>query len=235
MSNRLVVSLFTMLLSPTLMAQISQPIKNDTDVSLTLSQSNYNRLKVKDDKIAEAVFPEGAMAIKRDEQDGSAYIMLATPNPFTLFVTTEAGRHFSVTLHGEESLGKTIELIPTTAAHLASQTKPVNKTLPNQEAQHLVSFIQHMETQQSLPGVTVKQVRQLERWQKGLVLTRRENWLGGQYMGEVIELYNGGNAPLELEESWFNKTDTQALKLSQKQLLPKQTAMLYRVTGTHHG
>ena len=35
------------------------------------------------------------MAIKRDEQDGSVYVMLAATNPFTLFLTTEAGRHFS--------------------------------------------------------------------------------------------------------------------------------------------
>ncbi len=37
---------------------------------------------------------------------------LAATNPFTLFLTTEAGRHFSLTLNSEESLGKTIELTP---------------------------------------------------------------------------------------------------------------------------
>ncbi|MDF1931907.1 type-F conjugative transfer system secretin TraK [Legionella pneumophila] len=70
----------------------------------------------------EAVFPPNAMAIKRDEQDGSVYVMLAAANPFTLFLTTESGRHFSVTVNGEESLGKTIELVPVLPVVAASKT-----------------------------------------------------------------------------------------------------------------
>ena len=235
MSNRLLAGFIAMLLSPVLMAQVSLTLKDDADVSLKLSQSNYNRIKVKGDKIAEVVFPEGAMAIRRDEQDGSAYVMLATQNPFTLFMATESGRHFSVTVTGEESLGKTVELVPAFAGRPVNQTKPATATAPNTDTQPLVSLINHMETHQSLPGFTVKQIRKLERWQKGLVLTSRETWNGNQYIGEVIELYNGGHEPLTLEEDWFNREETQAVKLSQKQLLPKQVATLYRVTGSNHG
>lgn len=235
MSNRLVIGFLTAVLSPALMAQVSLKVKNNADVPLSLSQSNYNRLVVKGDKIAEVVFPEGAMAIKRDEQDGSAYVMLATQNPFTLFMTTESGRHFSVTVSGEDSLGKTIELVPTFAGSIVTQTKPATPVVSTLEEQTLVSLINHMETQKPLPGFTVKQVRKLERWQKGLMLTSREMWQGNQYIGEVVELYNGGHEPLALEESWFNRDDTQAVKLSQKQLLPKQVATLYRVTGGNHG
>ncbi|PYB48485.1 type-F conjugative transfer system secretin TraK, partial [Legionella pneumophila] len=97
------------LLSTVAMGANSIPVKDNSDIALTLSQGNYNRLVVKNDKIMEAVFPPNAMAIKRDEQDGSVYVMLAAANPFTLFLTTESGRHFSVTVNGEESLGKTIE------------------------------------------------------------------------------------------------------------------------------
>lgn len=100
------------LVSMSVIGSNSIPFKDNSEIALTLSQGNYNRIFVKNDKIVEAVFPEKAMAIKRDEQDGSVYIMLAATNPFTLFLTTEAGRHFSVTLNSEESLGKTIELIP---------------------------------------------------------------------------------------------------------------------------
>ena len=58
---------------------------------------------------------------------------------------------------------------------------------------------------------------------------------GEELLRAGIELYNGGHEPLALEEDWFNREETQALKLSQKQLLPKQVATLYRVMGSNHG
>ncbi|WP_193392870.1 type-F conjugative transfer system secretin TraK, partial [Legionella bozemanae] len=59
------------LISTMTMGANSIPVKENSDIALTLSQNNYNRIVVKNDKIIEAVFPPNSMAIKRDEQDGS--------------------------------------------------------------------------------------------------------------------------------------------------------------------
>ena len=82
----------------------------NADLTLKLSQSNYNRLVVKGDKITKAFFPQAAMVAVNDE-DGSLYVTLAASavTPFTIFISTEAGRHFSATITGEAALGKTIE------------------------------------------------------------------------------------------------------------------------------
>ncbi len=237
MRNRLIIGLLSLALAQIANANQTISVKNNAEFALNLSQSNYNRLVVRGDKIVEAIFPEGAMGVKRDEQDGSVYIMLTSQTPFTLFVTTEAGRHFSVTMNGEESLGKTVELIPT-AAVIQAQSQPVktNQTVANAgDEPQLVSLIEHMENHKPLDGFTIKKTRQVERWKEGFTLIHNQTWQGSGLTGEVVELYNGGHKPLNLDEAWFSQDTTRALKLSQKQLLPRQTAYLYRVTGENHG
>lgn len=214
-------------------------VKNNSDIALTLSNNNYNRIMVKDDKIMEAVFLPNTMGIKQDEKDGSVYVVLKTTNPFTLFLTTEAGRHFSVTLNGEESLGKTIELAPAPVV-TANKTNPI-KTNPKTIEQvavpeAILAMLNHMEQQKPFADVRVKRHwGGVERWSKGLTLKPRESWDGKLLKGETIELYNGGKESLDLAQEWFAKEGTLAIKFSQPSIKPGEKAMLYRVEASRHG
>ncbi|KTD35022.1 conjugative transfer protein TraK [Legionella nautarum] len=234
------LSIALALLSTVAMGATSIPVKDNSDIALTLSQGNYNRLVVKNDKIMEAVFPPNSMAIKRDEQDGSVYVMLAASNPFTLFLTTETGRHFSVTLNGEESLGKTIELVPSQSVGTKTvvNTPKTNPKTITQEAvpEAILAMLTHMEQQKPFADVSIKrQFGKVERWSKGLTLKPRDSWDGKLLKGETIELYNGGKEPLELAQEWFAKEGTLAIKFSKPSLAPGEKAMLYRVQGVSHG
>ncbi len=214
-------------------------IKDNSNIALTMSQMNYNRIVVRGDRITEAVFPPNSMAIKRDEQDGSVYVMLASSSPFTLFLTTEAGHHFSVTLSGEDGLGKTIELIP--------EQRSVSKVLVNQGTHHtasnkdivpeaILAMLSHMEAHQPFSDVAVKrQFGKAERWSKGLVLLPKEEWNGKELKGEIIELYNGGKETFELSQEWFAKESTLAIKFSKTAILPHEKVTLYRVQRVSHG
>lgn len=223
-------------LSTVAVGATSIPVKDNSNIALTLSQGNYNRLVVKNDKIMEAVFPPNAMAIKRDEQDGSVYVMLAASNPFTLFLTTEGGRHFSVTLNGEESLGKTVELVPVSTV-ISASTKTVPKKVPQEAVpEAILAMLTHMEQQKPFADVSVKrQFGHVERWAKGLTLLPKESWDGKLLKGETIELYNGGKEPLQLAQEWFAKEGTLAIKFSKPSIKPGEKAMLYRVQGASHG
>lgn len=222
------------LLSTLAIGANSIPVKENSEIALTLSQGNYNRLVIKNDKIMEAVFPPNAMAIKRDEQDGSVYMMLMTANPFTLFLTTEAGRHFSVTLKGEESLGKTIELIP--SQPVISKTIATKTITQAAVPEAILAMLTHMEQQKPFADVRVKrQFGKVERWSKGLMLLPKEFWDGKLLKGETIELYNGGRKPLQLAQEWFAKEGTLAIKFSKPSIAPGEKAMLYRVQGVEHG
>lgn len=234
------LSIAMALLSTVVMGANTISVKDNSDIALTLSQGNYNRLVVKNDKIMEAVFPPNAMAIKRDEQDGSVYVMLAASNPFTLFLTTETGRHFSVTLNGEESLGKTIELVLSqpVGTKTVANTPKINPKTITQEAvpEAILAMLTHMEQQKPFADVSIKrQFGKVERWSKGLTLLPKESWDGKLLKGETIELYNGGKEPLELAQEWFAKEGTLAIKFSKPSIAPGEKAMLYRVQGVSHG
>lgn len=222
-------------------SQTSLSVKDNSDVALTLSQSNYNRLVVQHDKIIEAVFPETAMGIKRDEQDGSVYVMLtAETNPFTLFLTTELGHHFSVTVTGEQGLGKTVELVMPRIALASHATKtPVVAHPKITEDMHqaaMLEVINHMERHDLMPGMKVKHpFGQVERMGAGLSLIPKEIWAGDGIEASRFEVYNGGSKPLNLLPEWFEDKNVTAMKLSQPTLKPHETAILYRVREVDHG
>lgn len=224
------------LISQSVHAAISLTVKDNSDIAVTLSTGNYNRIVVKNDKIVEAVFPEHNMGIKRDEQDGSVYVLPSNVTPFTLFLTTESGHHFSVTLTGEEALGKTIELIPQTI--IAKNSNPI-KTAPitvEQIPDAVVSLITHMEQQEPMRGINIKhRYGQVVRLKDGLTLLPKELWDGGSVQGEIIEVYNGGNKELALSESWFSNDEVKAIKFSKGILAPKERGLLYRVQGAANG
>lgn len=220
------------------MALTGVHFQDNTDIAVSLSQTNYNRLVVKDDKITQAHFPEGTMAIK-NEEDGSLYVMLATNTPFTLFVTTESGHHFSATVNGEESLGKTIEFVPQTRApvKLAHAAAETHQTPEPPEASAIKTLLSSMVSAKPLPGFQVKKhhFAQATRLQQGLVLTPKQTFNGMTLKGEVFSIYNSSKRPIDISETWFVAEGVKAVSLTATTLVPKQSAVVYRISENANG
>jgi conjugal transfer pilus assembly protein TraK len=248
MVNRL-VCLSLLCLSTNLCAQ-SLPFRDNSDVNLVISDKNYNRLVVRGDKITQAHFPEGALAFefkknKADEDneqdgepDGSMYVMAANPEPFTLFITTQSGHHFSATVSSESGLGKTIEFIP----QMPASTLPVRRDVTAQRqavlpfSDAIRTLMTSMMSEKTPTGFEVKHhYGRVVRLQQGLMLTPKLTYNGLQFNGEVMALYNGSNEPRDIQESWFAEGDVKAVSLSKTTLAPKQTALVYRVLERAHG
>ena len=232
------VSGVLLLLSSVSIAGSPIAILDNHDIALVLSQSNYNRLVVKNDKIVEAVFPSQSMNIKRDEQDGSIYVMLASSNSFTLFLTTESGLHFSVTVTGEEGLGKTVEMMAPHSKVLAQTTTSVPLTQPSEDPHQrsMIELIQHMEKKEPMAGMSISHpFGRVERMGAGLTLIPKEIWTGEGIIAERLEVINRGKTTLTLLPSFFEGKNVEALKLSQSILKSHETAMLYRVREVSHG
>jgi len=219
-------------------AQAGVPVANNGEISLTLSANNYNRILIKNDEIWDFAFPPGALGIQRDKGDHSVYI-LPVRAPVTLFLTTKLGRHYSVTVNTEDSLGKTIELIPKEPAAALAKATTVNKPekAPQEEVpEAITSLLTHMEQNKPFTDVAVKRYfGRVERWNRGLTLQLKETWEGKQLSGETITLRNGGKEPLQLAQDWFVKEGTLAVKFSKATIAPGETAMLYRIQGVAHG
>jgi conjugal transfer pilus assembly protein TraK len=218
-------------------ALTTQSFRDNTDLNVSLSDSNYNRLVVRGDKITQAHFPEGRMAIK-NEVDGSLYVMVGSKEPFTLFLTTESGHHFSVTVNTEQSLGKTIEFISQTpvVARIASAQDKVTQVQNLPGAQAITALMTSMiKTEQASGFELHHHYGKVIRLQRGLILTPKITYTGLDLKGEVMEIYNGSTLPQDLMESWFTDKDVKAVSLSLTTLAPKQKAYLYRISEQAHG
>ena len=234
---KLIPALCLLLTAASTHAFTTQSFRDNTDITVALSDSNYNRLVVKGDKITQAHFPEGRMAI-RNEEDGSLYVMLGSHEPFTLFLTTESGHHFSATVNAEPSLGKTIEFVSQTAvpAHLAVSKATLDTSPKPPMGDAIAHLMTSMVSKEKPAGFDEKHHHgRVIRLQQGLMLTPKITYQGLQLSGEVMELYNGGKLPLDLNESWFSDHDVKAVSLSAATLAPKQKTVVYRVLERAHG
>lgn len=234
---KLIHALCLLLTAASAQALTTQSFRDNTDIPVALSDSNYNRLVVKGDKITQAHFPEGRMAI-RNEEDGSLYVMLGSHEPFTLFLTTESGHHFSATVNAEVSLGKTIEFVPqtTVAVHPTVVKATLNQSAKPPMGDAIAHLMTSMISKDKPTGFDEKHhYGRVIRLQQGLMLTPKTTYQGLQLNGEVMEIYNGGKLPLDLNEAWFANNDVKAVSLSATTLAPKQTAYVYRVLERAHG
>lgn len=236
-----------------LFALTTQVFQDNTDVTAILSKSNFNRLVVKGDKITKAYYPQGFLEIqglgqgdtKRaveevdvEEPDGSLYVMVTHDAPFTLFITTLSGHHFSATIESEEALGKTIEFVPKNAVPIqkpvsVSATKAAQKP-PYADA--IASLMTQMLKGDKPKGYESKRhFARATRLQNNLKLRHRRTFTGIELIGEVMELYNPAKFPTDIQEDWFADKDVKAVSLSTQTLLPHQTAFVYRVLEKSHG
>ena len=249
MRNLIVVSVLMSCMHAS-MALTTQPFMENADLEVVLSDKNYNRLVVRNDKIIQAHFPEGALAFElrrhkgeedweqEGEADGSMYVMAANPEPFTLFITTQSGRHFSATIKSDSSLGQTIEFVPQTKAPAAVKTvaEVAKKAPATPLANSIKALMSQMISNQKPAGFDEKHhYGRVVKLQHGLKLIPKVTYNGLELNGEVMEIYNGSKLPIDIAESWFAEQNVKAVSLSVTTLAPKQTARLYRITEHAHG
>jgi conjugal transfer pilus assembly protein TraK len=232
MRIRFLETSFLLLISCTSFAVTSTHFRENADINVVLSDKNYNRLVVKGDKITQVHFPEGTMAVL-NEPDGGLYVMVANPEPFTMFVTTELGHHFSLTVNTEASLGKTVEFIADGAAPmpLTSAQKVLAKLPKPQELPSDVTLLMTGMINANVPNTFVsnRHFGKVMRLGHGLNLSPKITYSNKALKGEVMELYNASSSPMDISESWFTGPNVKAISLSQNVLAPKQTAKVYRI------
>jgi conjugal transfer pilus assembly protein TraK len=207
-------------------------IEENSNVDVNLSVSNINRLVVQGDKITRAHVSEGLLHLKH-ESDGSLYARLQGETPFTLFLTTAKGRHFSATIRQDAGLGQTIEFVPKVieVSSKKSQVRQSN-TLPSRAyTEPLRVLIKNMMQLKKPDGFWVKpQYGQVIQLREHLKLVPKRLYQGRTLTGEVIKLYNSGMLPIDLHEAWFMAHGVKAISLSTKTLFPKKKAWVYRVS-----
>ena len=233
-----VITILSLCVSVSSFSLTSAHFKENADLAVTLSDSNYNRLVVKGDKITDVHFPEGMMAVS-NEADGGIYVMVAQNAPFTMFVTTELGRHFSLTVNAEQGLGKTVEFVAdgNLVPQITNATKVLAKIadpsfLPSNVTELMTSMLKN---KVSTDYQSKNYFNRAIRLGQGMTLFPKKSYQGSVLTGEVTEIYNGSKSPIDLNESLFNGAGVKAISLSKNTLAPYERALVYRVLEKAHG
>ncbi len=216
---------------------LTKSFHNNQTISVELSRQDTNRLLVKGDKISGAHFPKGALEIEHD-QDGGLYLVVNHPEPFTLYLDTEAGRHFSLIVSTDASLGRTIEFTNDEHAAVSPHSLPkpsISKTeSPNQSL--VKQLIGQMMKGETMIGFEQKNhYSRVKRMNNGLVLFLKKSYTGQTLKGERFELYNGAKQAIVLQEDWFSDKATIAISLPTLHIKPHETIIFYRVSQVQHG
>jgi conjugal transfer pilus assembly protein TraK len=230
-----IIAGFALLTVPALsaFAHDSYKLHENAELTIALSSDNYNRLAVKGDKIITAHFPPGALALE-NEQDGSLYAIVNSDKPFTLFLTTENHRHFSLTVNKAEGLGKTIEFIPdavlTPKANVAGATSPGAADNEASQDSKALGVLNTLVRAQEPQGFSLTSNYHAASSVSGLKFFFEKLYTGKQLKAEVIKIYNYGKKSVNIDPELFYEAGTIKVAASQDLVLPHKSIYLYRIS-----
>lgn len=194
----------------------------------TLSSINYNRVYVEGETIIKLSYPQGSISLDESEkersdiEEKSVYIKPNFEVPVTLFVTTDKGHHFSLTLTPDETYGKTLRLIPKNQTRVAYVTPHV--TEPSEHEAIMAAMKEGLNPKDFNAIPTVPRPFYVK---KDLKVTLVKQYKGADLAGYVYKIENTSNHEIALSTDLFSHRKAQSLALSEEQLAPKKVAYLY--------
>ncbi len=214
------------------LAETVVPIKENENVTIQISKDNYNRLLFEKDKIIKLRFPQNHLSVERDD-DGSVYLDALDDRPFTLFVTTKGGRHFSALVTVSESTGETIRFIEKTipVSKVAQKTKPKDTY-----AEKIKSLVAATEREEELAGFKANAIRVKPVYLKPSLKAELAWSLSDKNtVSQKFLLANRSSKPIRFDKNWFKDKKTKALLVKSEVIYPNQTVDVVRVLEVSHG
>ena len=196
--------------------------------NLSLSSLNFNRVFVEGETITQLSYPKKSITVDKNEMgipesiDGSVYIKPNFSIPITLFVTTDKGHHLSLTLTPDESVGKTLRLIPKVQTKTHYVKSDTHEVVEVDEAMAAMKAGEIPKDFNTAPAVSrpfyIK---------KDIKVTLEKHYQGELFTGYVYRLENKSNHEIALTTDLFPHRKAQSLSLSEELLAPKKVAYLY--------
>lgn len=195
-------------------------VQNHEKQELQLSNTDYNRLFVKDDRIQSVKGMAGQYQLESDESLGDIYIKTNEENSFTLFITTEKKKTLQLLIQPVEDEAKTIELVI---------DEPEIK-IPNNPITDWMSFSLALEQGKLIPGSRIEEITtSYKLLHNGLHakitrLIQKHPW-----QGEFYTLKNFGKKTLTLNNEDYYTPNTVSVSVSEHAIKPLQEITLIKV------
>lgn len=227
-------------------------IDPNSQASVNLSETDINRLYVQGEKITSINFP-GSMLSAHNDTSGGIYVNTTSNAPFTAFVSTNVGLHFSLLIIPKSIPGQTIKFI----APLPKISKEINQKSTvviqhNSDAyafeqsapyeRTLIRLVKDVELQKTPPGYTniaQKAFSQIGIFNlsssvgnnTGLSQSVEAGFLGGELAVRVLKITNTTSKPIELFENEFYTDGVRAVAIQQEYLKSNANTYVFEVVS----
>jgi len=209
---------------------------------MTFSKINSNRLYVQGEKITKILYPEGTFVVDTSDDlteqgSDSVYLKPAFDDVITLYVTTNKNHHFSIHAKGDDSLGKTVKMVPFVAKKVVpkrkishqAKKKPEIRKRANSSVNAIIEAMIAKNTPENM-GV-VKPSPRTFQLEKSIRMKAIKAYKGRDFSAYTYEIKNTANTPVQLKNDYFVKNkQVKAIHLSKKTLQPNESANLYVVS-----
>lgn len=232
------ITLFLTLFAFEVMGAQIKTVRNYEDISIKASIKEPNSIMLEDDRISQIKAPGNTLVDACNGRanckliDESTGILTFLPSPlyhtrsFTINVLTEKGMFYNVHVDPKP--------IPSQTIVFKIHKKPVIRALAPKTSGYeksLVNFIKAL-VNGTLPEGFTQTIPKTTSYYKSPT-TQLKPLLtveGNQLTGEIFELKNITNRPLDIRESSFNWPGTKAIALAKTHLIPFETTRLYRIS-----
>lgn len=204
-------------------------IREGGSATANVAISTLNRIAVQGDRIASIKGKTGQFRIEKDLTLGQIFIEPIPSEdkaPIHIYMTTEQGYTYSLTLLCEDISAESIILVSTnTENKLASWDKTASYEST------IVTIIKSMHNQVALEGFSLSEKSKNNYKIAGLLIRNKEAYLGDKLQGHSYEVENISDDDIQIKEADFFKSGIRAISILNKRLSPQDKTTVYVVRG----
>jgi type-F conjugative transfer system secretin TraK len=201
------------------------PVQEGTPIGAHISSNALNRIAVENDRIISIKGTSGQFEMDKDPELGQIFLK-PTPEqeePIHVFVTTEKGRTYSLSLTSTSINAENIVLAPAEESIAAMWEKS------GSYESALKDIIKAMHTQTALEGFATENAKIKLPKIRGAEVSHIQSYSGSKLFGEILEVTNRHDEELFLTETDFYHEGVRAVAIINKVVPAKSKTRLYLV------
>ena len=201
-------------------------VSDNQESSITLGSDDYNRVFVQGSRILQVRGDDNAYNIETDNVFGQVYIKPTGLNPFEIYVTTEGGQTYALTVHVTSGKRQDVGLLPSDTEKTKAATFESNT--PYQQA--LVTLLRAMGNGESLDGFDVTQTKGTAIPLGNVAtMTKIGSYAGDSLVGEIYALQNISAQTLTIKPEQLYRDKTAAIAMQSESIAPKTSTRVFIV------
>lgn len=223
------IVLSSIFVATTCLAEQKIVVKEGETVIAHVSNIGLNRIAVTDDRILSIKGITGQFQMDKDPQLGQIFLqptVVDKDDPIHLFITTEKGNTFTLSLLTHELAPENIVLVPQTIETI-KQEKTSNYEMK------LINLIKAMHNQIPIDGYSINTINNKSKSLYGATVIHVQSFMEDKIKGEHYEIYNGKKEIINLSVKDFYMDDICAIAVMNNILLPGTKTQVYLIKKNH--